>query len=542
MSTTYVHPEIGQLKGNIVDGAVQFLGLKYASLQNRLAPSELVTSYRPSTDASKFGPPPVSPLGAIQREFGFIQKSLPVPEVPDHSDLEGLNLNITLPLTKDGAIDSTARHPVYVFIHGGGFAVGSSWYPHYDPAPLVKISTEIGRPVIGITINYRLGVAGFLTSEELRKAGYKANNGFHDQKVALKWVQKFIPGFGGDPDEITVVGESAGGLSATMLLMSKEPLMKRCLSTGGAVLLFKPIPAAVAEIAYQTVINAFGLADKTPEERIKALLEVPVDDLWQKIPPATPLLPSIDGDTVPGEPSFLSVSSKEDDPSFTIPGRKWCASMMIGESKLDANIIAWLGLDGKNPGIAAKFVTHVENALSAHPDAASWLLSSYDITPETEDEEAMIAILRFATEISFYAPALAFAKGWPNTEEHKFYLYHFNEGNPWEGRFKGEAGHILDVAFLFQNYNEHMSDAQKALARAYAEDFIKYVSGEDPWPPVGKTMGARVYGPTSDGITAKYVESGDPVEIGRNPRVLDLGEKVGFDVLLDLFGSFFQGK
>jgi carboxylesterase type B len=53
-------------------------------------------------------------------------------------------------------------------------------------------------------LSYRLGVTGFLTSEELRRAGYKANNGFHDQRMALKWIQKFIGGFGGDGEEVTV--------------------------------------------------------------------------------------------------------------------------------------------------------------------------------------------------------------------------------------------------------------------------------------------------------------------------------------------------
>jgi carboxylesterase type B len=62
-----------------------------------------------------------------------------------------------------------------------------------------------------IFLSYRLGVMGFMTSEELRKRGYKANNGFHDQRAALKWIQRYISGFGGNPDEITVVGESAGG-------------------------------------------------------------------------------------------------------------------------------------------------------------------------------------------------------------------------------------------------------------------------------------------------------------------------------------------
>jgi carboxylesterase type B len=75
-----------------------------------------------------------------------------LPEVPTHSDLDGLNLNITVPANKDGAIDPNAKLPVYVFIHGGGFAVGSSWYPHYDPTLIVKTSVEKGKPIIGITI------------------------------------------------------------------------------------------------------------------------------------------------------------------------------------------------------------------------------------------------------------------------------------------------------------------------------------------------------------------------------------------------------
>lgn len=136
-------------------------------------------------------------------------------------------MNITVPLGKDGAVDSGSKLPVYVFVHGGGFAVGSSWYPHYNASPLVKLSVEKAKPIIGISIkyvdphlkscsilkshSYRLGVTGFMTSKELRDAGYKANNGFHDQRAALQWIKKFIGGFGGDPDEITVVGESAGG-------------------------------------------------------------------------------------------------------------------------------------------------------------------------------------------------------------------------------------------------------------------------------------------------------------------------------------------
>ncbi|KAF1975707.1 carboxylesteras-like protein [Bimuria novae-zelandiae CBS 107.79] len=545
MTTIFKHADLGKIKGNIKDGVAQFLGLKYASLQNRFAAPSLVTNYGSGTvDASKFGPPPVSPIGAIDNEFGFIQKSLPLPpDLPYHSDIESLNLNITIPMNKEGSIDVTASLPVYVFVHGGGFAVGSSWYPHYDPAPLVKLSVEKGQPAIGITINYRLGVPGFLTSKELRSAGYKANNGFHDVRIALEWIRKFVGGFGGNPDEITASGESAGAFAVIMLLTSKEPLMKRCLITGGAVLLFKPLPEAVTEATYQKVIDALGLAEKTPEERIKALLSVPVDDLWQKIPPGTLLTPSIDNETVPGIATFPIVSSQFDDPAFPMPGRKWCSAVMIGDSKLDCSILYYLGMSEMLPNIAPKFIESVKKTLAAHPEVALNLLSFYNIAPSTDDDEALLSILRFGSEISFYAPSLAFAKGWPKTKENKFFIYHFNEGIPWEGKFKGEAGHILDVAYLFQNYNEHMNEEQKKVARAYGEDFIEFVNGNDPWPPVeGELVGARVYGPSSEGVTTKYVASGNPAEVGREDRVLKLGEQIGFDLVLDVFQNFMFGK
>lgn len=122
-----------------------------------------------------------------------------------------------------------------------------------------------------------------------------------------------------------------------MLLTSKEPLVKRVLSTGGAVLLFRPIPETVTEMAYSKIIEALGLKDKSPEERVQALLTLPVDDLWQKVPPGTPLIPSIDNVIVPGVATFPGVSSQSEDPNFPLPGRNWCSAVMIGDSQLDVS-------------------------------------------------------------------------------------------------------------------------------------------------------------------------------------------------------------
>ncbi|KAH7345884.1 Alpha/Beta hydrolase protein [Pyrenochaeta sp. MPI-SDFR-AT-0127] len=542
MSATIKHTSLGEIEGNIVNGTAQFLGLKYASLKDRLASAELLSRYDSGvTNATEYGPPPVSPIGAVNSEFGFIQHPLPLPEVPAHSDIEGLNLNITLPLSRNGDINTSTKLPVYVFIHGGGFAVGSNWYPHYNPAPLVELSIEKGKPIIGITINYRLGITGFLTSEELRKAGYKANNGLHDQRTALRWIKKFIGGFGGDPDEVTVVGESAGAISVTLLLCSEEPLMKRCLGTGGHFLLFKQLSLSTAESAYQKVIEAFGLKDKSPEDRIQALLNVPIDDLWQKVPPGTPLTPAFDGDIIPGPGDFATISSKEDSPHFLMPGRKWCSALMLGDSKLDGNIYGYTVLNARKAGITQEFIASVNATLASQPETAALLLSLYNISPTTSDDDALLSILRFASEISFYAGTHAFARGWPNTKDSKFFLYHFNEGIPWPGPFQGEAGHILDVAYLFQNYNEHLAGEQKKVAKAFGEDFINFVNGEDPWPPVqGDQMRARVYGPSSEGVTTRYVQDGKPEHVGREERVLKLAELAGYDNIQEVFLNFFQ--
>lgn len=124
---------------------------------------------------------------------------------PPMSGTECLNLNITLPLTpSDGDL------PVMVFIHGGGFIMGANYWPQYDSSRFVALSGRLNVPAIVVNINYRLGVLGNLTSEELRKAGYPGNNSLRDQKCALQWIRANIGYFGGDEQNVTVFGESAG--------------------------------------------------------------------------------------------------------------------------------------------------------------------------------------------------------------------------------------------------------------------------------------------------------------------------------------------
>lgn len=152
MAATISHTSLGEIRGKVGDGVVQYLGLKYATLKNRFAEPEVVTAATgPSSqgpiDATTLGPSAVSNPQGIDFEFAFIQQTLPHPPLPQ-SDIDCLNLNITVPANT--APD--AKLPVFVFVHGGGFIIGSNAWPQADQAKLVALSAELGTPVIGVGI------------------------------------------------------------------------------------------------------------------------------------------------------------------------------------------------------------------------------------------------------------------------------------------------------------------------------------------------------------------------------------------------------
>lgn len=170
------------------------------------------------------------------------------------------------------------------------------------------------------------------------------------------------------------------------------------------------------------------------------------------------------------------------------------------------------------------------------------MLSTYGITPDLSDDVALRLILTFATEISFYVPVLAFATGWPGDA----YVYHFNEPNPWEGRWKGESTHVLDIAFLFQNYNEFLNPLQKEVAVKLASDFIRFISGNAPWAAFEMaTREVMPYGPSTkpgSSIFSPHIKENTEQKSGRRSTIHQLGEDVPLDELLDAWGNFVSGQ
>lgn len=131
-------------------------------------------------------------------------------EVEPTGEEDCLYLNVYTPPLKD--IEALGKLPVMVYMHGGGFEAGSGGDRYYGPQHLLD------KNIILVSGNYRLSALGFLSTETLDCPG---NFGLKDQVEILKWVNRFIPSFGGDPDSITIFGNSAGGASVNYLMQSK---------------------------------------------------------------------------------------------------------------------------------------------------------------------------------------------------------------------------------------------------------------------------------------------------------------------------------
>ncbi|KAL0578116.1 hypothetical protein V5O48_003859 [Marasmius crinis-equi] len=215
----------------------QYRGIKYASVLARFRQSKLFASYPPVTDATKYGP--ICPQIRNMKSFEEIMFGLTEDELPKHPSLkqnefECLNLNITCP----GGLTPRSHVPVMVWVHGGNDrGSGSSWA--YDGGHLVRKSSLLGKPIIMVTFNFRLGLFGFAASPAIREDNKVAgddgvgNYGLKDQRMLLEWLHHYIADFGGDPNNITLFGESTGAADIMCHLLSTpnehRPLFHRAI-------------------------------------------------------------------------------------------------------------------------------------------------------------------------------------------------------------------------------------------------------------------------------------------------------------------------
>ncbi|OJI91469.1 hypothetical protein ASPTUDRAFT_198432 [Aspergillus tubingensis CBS 134.48] len=530
----YSHPSLGVVQGLASASTHQFQGVPYATLANGwAAPSVVEGDPSGSIDATTPGPTAPSPPMGVEMEFAHLQQRLPTPNL-HQSATQCLNLNITAPA--DHSRES--RLPVIVFLHGGGYAIGANSWPQYDFQRLVELSVRIGQPVIGVNVNYRLGACGFLTSEELVTRGYPSNRGLLDQRAALLFIQKYIAGFGGAPESVTLVGQSAGGVSATHHLQSKMPLFKRMVSMGGTNLLMRPLPDPVTELTYRGYVDRLGLGSLSAAERVQALVALDDEKIVAAFSPADAFLPASGGELGLIDHTYAEIYEGDAGP-LVLPGRRWCEKIMIGDCQLDGSIMsAMLPYDPAT--VASTFRKSFERSLGS-AEKAQLVMTEYGIREESDGQEAYDRILTFVTDLCFFLPILHYGHCWSG----QAYLYNFNEPNPWDGRWSGRSNHILDVAFLFQNYNERLSEPQQAVAIQFAEDLITFAHGGDPWKPFKwetKDLHVRVYGGRAAETAGKVqtVLAPEP-RTERSTSILTLTATIPADDLSRAWGVFLSG-
>ncbi|HKD21669.1 MAG TPA: carboxylesterase family protein [Rhizomicrobium sp.] len=269
-----------------------------------------------------FAAPPVGPLRwrapqaapgwtgvRAADKFGFTcpQQRLPLlmrllaPKLPESEDC--LTLNVWTP-------DSHARLPVMVWIYGGAFVRGSSANPLFEGTDLAR------HGVVVVTFNYRLGWLGFFSHPALAAENPgepHGNYGLMDQIAALEWVKHNIAAFGGDPDNVTIFGESAGGMSVNDLMASPRAagLFEKAISESGLGLTATPTKdaAEATAISFATRHDAAGTPAEI-RERLRGLSVSQILDDQEKLPSLSLVAPTIDGEIIPEEVSVAFAQGK----------------------------------------------------------------------------------------------------------------------------------------------------------------------------------------------------------------------------------------
>lgn len=438
----------GAVMGKEKDGAFLFCGIPYAAPPTgdrrfkRAAPAD---SWQDIRDATRFGPAaPQVPSGGM------------TDRVPVRWDEDCLTLNICTP-----AIDDSKR-PVLVWIHGGGYRTGQGAIPWYNGNSFARKGD-----IVVVSINYRLGALGFTDlsrfGEEYATSGI---NGILDQVTALQWVQSNIANFGGDPGQVTIAGESAGGFSVSTLLGSElaQGLFHRAIPQSGAA------HATLNEEEGNVVTDL--LLEVLDVETADELLAVPVEKILE-------VQPEVDkkfNKQLSATMAFYPVIGNE----------------ILPVSPLDA-IRSGVGADvpvltGYNKDEATLFVMDQVDEDRLRRQAADYGDESLvDIYRQRQpDSSGMELSIQLATDYMFRVPAIRLAEI-RSAQGSDTWMYQFD----WESRAPHlKATHALEIPFSFNTLNSAgvdvfigKGDSPQHVADEMHGIWIAFIRGDAPaWP------------------------------------------------------------
>jgi para-nitrobenzyl esterase len=323
------------------------------------------------------------------------------------------------------AASDIERRPVMVWIHPGGYQTGSGSAPGYDGEALAE------KGVVVVTINYRLGLFGFFSHPELTKESEhhaSGNYGLLDQLAALEWVQKNIAGFGGDPQRVTVFGDSAGSSSISNLMGSPRAkgLFQRALGESGAWMGISLAPTRTLADAEQAGVK---MAEELGAQSLQDLRAKPAEDLLKGGRGGGPV---IDGWVLPEDAGTIFAEGKQND----VP-------LLAGSNKDEGTFFL-------QPTRAETFI---ERSRARFADQADTFLKLY---PAGSDEEANTSQLAaFRDELAFVMRIWARAQ--TQTGHSKAFLYYFTHeppppvGSTSRGGLGSGATHGAEAPYVFEN-------------------------------------------------------------------------------------------
>ncbi|MFC6635150.1 carboxylesterase/lipase family protein [Microbulbifer taiwanensis] len=295
-STPFVDTLAGPISGSvdIETGVHRFLGIPYALPpigELRWQPPRPVPPWQTPYCADDFGMP------AAQNPSALIEVRGPDGEVPEKEDC--LYLNIYAPAGSVGK-----KLPVMLWVHGGSFYMGSGCQDIYNGRYLA----QSGRAIV-VTFNYRLGALGFLRLRDICDISASGNEGLQDQIAALEWVRKNIPAFGGNPDNITLFGESAGAMSIAALMAAPNcrGLFRRAIVQSGSPLAIHSRDRAsdLAQAYVEHLDQISGgepLRNASTQSLLQAQKAVLSDPRMEKRWGQLPFKPVLDGELLQIEP------------------------------------------------------------------------------------------------------------------------------------------------------------------------------------------------------------------------------------------------
>ena len=475
--TINVETTHGHIAGRAHGAHQSFLGIPYAA---------------PPTGARRFSAPAAADPWSGVRDASAYGPSAPqgpsrLPGMAVGATAEDcLTLNVFTP-----AADGAAR-PVMFWIHGGGFTGGSGSQDLYAGGPLVERGD-----IVLVTINYRLGALGYLAPTSAAKArGAVANTGQLDQIAALEWVRDNIARFGGDPGNVTIFGESAGGMAvATLLAMpAARGLFHRAIPQSGAA------HHTHSEASGERVTQALLAELQLQADQVEELWSVPFADLVAaqgRVAARNMFLafaPSIDSDTLPENP-VAAVRA----------GSASGIDLLIGSNRDEAKLFR-MGRPLGDDFDAARLQRAVEKLLpsAASPSEATQLIDTYRKAREgrvsTEPAELLDAI---DSDLRFRLPAIRLAEA--QAAHAAVYSYLFNWESPARRGALG-ACHALELPFVFGTLDAPTMDrfAGKgpdavALSLNMMDAWIAFARGGDPnhagspdWPRYDETRRATM--------------------------------------------------